>query len=61
MTHVFVLLALLCSLPSSIKYAHGFGLSITTSTIIFPPNSSLKTGGTFLFLPIGRDLLSFSS
>ena len=61
MTHFFVLLALLCSLPSSIKYAHVFGLSTTTSTIVFPPNSSLKAPGTFLFLAIGRDLLSFSS
>ena len=46
---------------SSTKHAHVFGLKATTSTIIFPPNSSLKRPGTFLFLPIGRGLLSFSA
>ena len=61
MTHFFVPLAFLCSLPSSSKYAYAFGLSATTSVIIFPPNSSLKRPGTFLFLPIGRGLLSFLS
>ena len=43
------------------KYAHVFGLTATTSVIIFPPNSSLKRPGTFLFSPIGRGLLSFLS
>ena len=61
MTHFFVPLAFLCSLPSSIKYTHVFGLSATSSTKIFPPNSSLKRPGTFLFLPTGSGLLSLSS
>ena len=43
------------------KYAYDFGLSATTSTIIFTPNSSLKRLGTFLFLPIKRGLSSFLS
>ena len=49
---LFCSFSFLCSLPSSIKYAHVFGLSATTSTIIFPPNSSLKRPGTFLFLSL---------
>ena len=61
MTHFFVPLAFLCSLPSSIKYAHVFGLSATYSQIIFSPNLSLKRPVTFLFLPIESGLLSFSS
>ena len=60
-THFFVPLDFLCSLPSSSKYEYAFALSATNSVIIFPPNSSLKRPGTFLFLPIGRGLLSFLS
>ena len=60
-THLLVPLDFLCSLPSSSKYANAFGLSVTTSIIISPPNSSLKRPGTFLFLPIGIGRLSFLS
>ena len=58
-THFFLHLDFLCSLPSSSKYKYAFGLSAKNSVIIFPPNSSLKRRGTFLFLPIGRGILSF--
>ena len=60
-THLFVPLDFLRSLQSSYKYKYAFGLSAKNSVIIFPPNSSLKRPGTFLFLPIGRSLLSFKS
>ena len=56
-THFFAPLDFLCSLSSSIKYAH---VSPTNSYIIFPPNSFLKRSITFLFLPIGNGLLSLS-
>ena len=61
MTHFLVPLAFLCSMQSSVKYAYVFGLIATISIILFPPNSSLKRPGIFLFLPIGRGLLSFLS
>ena len=48
------------SLPSYLKYVHVFA-SATTSIIVFPPNSSLKRPGTFLFSLIGSGLLLFSS
>ena len=57
--HVFVPLAFLCSLQLSSKYEYVFGLSATNCVIIFPPNSSLKSPGTFLFFLIGRGILSF--
>ena len=59
--HFLVPLAFLCLIPSSVKYAYVFGLIATTSIIISPLNSSLKGPGTFLFLPIGKGLLSFLS
>ena len=58
-TQFFVPLNFLCSLPPSSKYAYVFTLSATNSAIIFPPNVSVKRPGTFLFLSIGRGLLSF--
>ena len=58
---LFSSFSFLCSLPSSIKYAYVFGLIATISLIILAPNSSLKRPGTFLFLSIGRGLLSFLS
>ena len=42
------------------KYAYAFGLIATTSAIIFPPNTSLKRPGIFLFLAIGRGFYPFS-
>ena len=59
--HFLAPLAFLCSIPSSVEYAYVFGLIATTSIIIFPPNSSLKRPGIFLFLSIRRGLLSFLS
>ena len=59
--HFFVPLAFLCSVSSSNLYAYDFALSAQNSVKIFPPNSSLKRPITFLFLPIGRGLLSFLS
>ena len=59
MVHLFVPLPFLCSLQLSSKYEYVFGLSATNAVIIFPPNSSLKRPSTFLFVPIGRGILSF--
>ena len=60
-TQLFAPLDFLCSLPSSSKHEYAFDLSAITSVVIFPPNSSLKRPGTFLFLSIGIGLLSFLS
>ena len=59
--HFFVPLAFLCSVSSSNLYAYALTLSAQNSTMLFPPNSSLKRPITFLFLPIGRGLLSILS
>ena len=48
-THFFVPLNFLCSLPPSSKYEYAFALSATNSVIIFPPNLSLKRPGIFYF------------
>ena len=47
-THLFLPLDILCSLPQSSKYAYAFPLSAANCFIIFPPNSSLKRPGAFL-------------
>ena len=60
-THFVVSLDLLTSLSSSIKYEYVFVLIVQNSFVNLPPNSSLNNPITFLFLPIGRGLLSFSS
>ena len=57
--HFFVPLAFVCSASSFNFYAYALALSAQNSTMLFPPNSSLKRPITFLFLPIGRGLLSF--
>ena len=57
--HFFVPLAFLISVSSSNLYAYAFALSTQNSRMLFRPNSSLKRPITFLFLPIGRGLLSF--
>ena len=59
--HFFVPLAFLFSLQLSPKYEYVFRLSATNSVIIFPPKSSLKRPGTFLFFPIGKGILPFLS
>ena len=59
--HFIVPLAFLCSVSSFNLYAYALALSAQNSVTILPPNSSLKRPITFLFLPIGRGLLSFLS
>ena len=54
--HVFVPLAFLSSLPSSVKNEYVLGLKVTNYVIIFPPSSSFIKPMTFLFFPVRKGL-----
>ena len=47
--HFFVTLAFSCSVSSSNLYAYALALSAQDSTMLFPPNSSLKNLLPFYF------------